>query len=397
MNNKAIKKVAAITSHPIPYQSPIFQAIAQQPDVDLTVYFGCDYGTNSTKIHPGFNKAFAWDIPLLDGYKYVFLKGSKPDIGVNDWRMDGPELKSYFESNDYDGVIVFGWNKVLFWQAIWWAKRYNIPLILRAESNLKNGQSWLKKRIKSFLFPILFKQFKAFMSIGSHNAELYRHFGVDPVSIHDAPYCVDNEFFASRAANSVMEASKLRFELGIPENDTVFLFVAKYIDRKRPLDLISAALMNKEHCNFHVILVGGGELTEVCQGAITANQLDNVHLVGFINQKELPTYYAAADVFVLPSNYETWGLVLNEAMACGLPGIVSDTCGATQDMIIEGETGYSYPMGDVRQLATLMALMAGGTDNCQQMGLRAAEHMQNFSVSIVVSALNNILQRITQK
>lgn len=392
-----MKKIAVITSHPIQYQSPLFRAISQQSDIDLTVYFGCDYGSNPKKVHPGFGKAFAWDIPLLDGYKHVFLKNSKADIGVNDWRLDGPELKSHFESNQYDAVILFGWNKVLFWQAIWWAKKYNISLILRAESNLKHIQSWLTKWIKKVLFPILFKQFKAFMSIGSHNSELYLHYGVQKTAIHDAPYCVDNDFFAEGASKSAIKARQLRLSLGIPESDTVFLFMAKFVDRKRPLDLIAAAVKNRECRNFHVILVGGGELMEACQSAITTNQLDNVHLVGFINQTELPTYYAAADVFVLPSHYETWGLVLNEAMACGLPGIVSDTCGATQDMIIEGETGYSYPMGDVQQLAKLMMLMAENSDNCQQMGLRAAGHVQNFSVPVVVSALKNILQDISKK
>lgn len=392
-----MKKIAVITSHPIQYQSPLFKAISQQSDIDLTVYFGCDYGSNPAKVHPGFGKAFAWDIPLLDGYKHVFLKNSKADVGVNDWRLDGPELKSYFESNQYDAVILFGWNKVLFWQAIWWAKKYNISLILRAESNLKHLQSWFTKWIKKILFPILFKQFKAFMSIGSHNSELYLHYGVKKTAIYDAPYCVDNDFFAEGASKSAFKARQLRLSLGISESDTVFLFMAKFVDRKRPLDLIAAAVKNRECSNIHVILVGGGELMEACQSAITTNQLDNVHLVGFINQTELPMYYASADVFVLPSHYETWGLVLNEAMACGLPGIVSDTCGATQDMIIEGETGYSYPMGDVQQLAKLMMLMADDSENCQQMGLRAADHVQNFSVPLVVSALKNILQDISKK
>ena len=292
-----MKKIAVITSHPIQYQSPLFKAISQQSDIDLTVYFGCDYGSNPTKVHPGFGKAFAWDIPLLDGYKYVFLKNSKADVGVNDWRLDGPELKSHFESNQYDAVILFGWNKVLFWQAIWWAKKYNISLILRAESNLKHIQSWFTKWIKKILFPILFKQFKAFMSIGSHNSELYLHYGVKKAAIYDAPYCVDNDFFAEGASKSALKARQLRLSLGISDSDTVFLFMAKFIDRKRPLDLIAAAVRNREFSNIHVILVGGGELMDACQSAITTNKLDNVHLVGFINQTELPMYYAAADVY----------------------------------------------------------------------------------------------------
>lgn len=397
MINTTVKKIAIVTSHPIQYQIPLFRAISLQSDIDLTVYFGCDYGINPTKVHPGFGKAFAWDIPLLDGYKHVFLKSSKADLGVNDWRLDGPELKSYFQSNQYDAVIVFGWNKVLFWQAIFWAKKYKISLILRAESNLKHTQSWQTKVIKSLLFPYFFKQFDAFMSIGSHNSELYRYYGVQNSSIYDAPYCVDNDFFAWGAKNSEIKAEQLRLSLGISKSDTLFLFMAKFVDRKRPLDLITAAAKNREYRNFHVILVGGGELMEICQDAIIDKRLNNVHLVGFINQTELPVYYAAADVFVLPSQYETWGLVLNEAMACGLPGIVTDTCGAAHDMIIDGKTGYSYPMGDVEQLSKLMVLMSNSLGNCQKMGQRAAKHVQNFSVPLVVSALKNIMQDISKK
>jgi glycosyltransferase involved in cell wall biosynthesis len=397
MINTTVKKIAIVTSHPIQYQIPLFRAISIQSDIDLTVYFGCDYGINPTKVHPGFGKAFAWDIPLLDGYKHIFLKSSKPDVGVNDWRLDGPELKSYFQSNQYDAVIVFGWNKVLFWQAIFWAKKYKISLILRAESNLHNTQSLQIKAIKSLLFPSFFKQFDAFMSIGSHNSELYRYYGVQNSVIYDAPYCVDNDFFAQGAINSEIKAEQLRSRLGISKTDTVFLFMAKFVDRKRPLDLINAAAMNRKNQNFHVILVGGGELMEDCQDAIIDKGLNNVHLVGFVNQTELPVYYAAADIFVLPSRYETWGLVLNEAMACGLPGIVSDTCGAAYDMIIDGKTGYSYTMGDVEQLSKLMVYMSNSLDNCKKMGQQAEKHVQNFSVPIVVSALKNILQDIRKK
>lgn len=389
-----MKKIAAVTSHPIQYQIPFFRAIAEQSDIDLTVYFGCDYGINPKKVHPGFDKAFAWDIPLLDGYKYVFLKNSRANIGVDDWRLDGPELKSYFASNQYDAVIVFGWNMVLFWQAIWWARKFSSSLILRAESNLKHKQSLFTKIAKRIIFPLLFKQVRAFLSIGSGNKELYRYYGVREEQIYDAPYCVDNDFFAKGAVKSSTKAKQLRQSLGIRDSDTVFLFMAKFVDRKRPLDFIEVAVENKKYCNFHLILVGGGELMETCQNTINHNQLNNVHLVGFVNQTELPTYYAAADVFVLPSQYETWGLVLNEAMASGLPGIVSDGCGAAQDMIIEGETGYSYPMGNVKKLAKIMATVADSLDKQQFMSIRAKSHVQNFSVPILVASLKKILADI---
>ena len=167
--------------------------------------------------------------------------------------------------------------------------------------------------------------------------------------------------------------------------------MAKFVDRKRPLDMIAAAAQNKECQSSHMILVGGGELMADCQNAVNSSELENVHLVGFINQSELPMYYEAADVFVLPSSYETWGLVINEAMASGLPCIVSDACGAAKDLIIEGKTGFSYPMGDVKQLAILMKLMANNKENRRQMGLNAAEYVQQFSVESVVSALKKAL------
>lgn len=388
----SVKKIAVLTSHPIQYQAPLFRAIARQPDIDLTVFFGSDHGIASGKVDPGFGKAIAWDISLLEGYKHIFLNGNRPGREVGDWRLDAPGLKSYFKSERYDTVLVFGWSKVLFWQAIWWARMYGIPLIQRGESNLKHAQPWYVKAAKKILFPLLFKQFKAFLAIGKLNAELYRHFGVPEEAIFAAPYCVDNDFFSERAAAQTANARQLRRDSGIHDDDTVFLFMGKFIDRKRPLDLIAAAAKIHVAGNSHVIFVGDGALLEICRNTITADKLTNVHLAGFKNQSELPAYYAAADVLVLPSEYETWGLVLNEAMACGLPCIVSDACGAAADMILEGKTGFTYPMGDVPRLAELMMFMAGNKEARREMGQYAAEYVKNFSLASTVSALEDALR-----
>lgn len=389
-----MKKIAILTTHPIQYQAPLFRAIAKRQNIDLTVFFGSNHGVVPGKVDPDFGKAFAWDVSLLDGYKYVFLDNSRFGMEVSDWRLDAPDLKSYFKSERYDAVLIFGWGKVLFWQAIWWARTYGIPLIQRGESNLKHAQSWYVKAAKQVLFPLLFKQFRAFLAIGRLNTELYRHFGVPEQAIFTAPYCVDNDFFSERAAAQTINAQQLRKDLGIRDGDTVFLFMAKLIDRKRPLDLIAAAAQNHAAGNSHVIFVGDGALLETCRNAIAAGKLTNVHLVGFKNQSELPAYYAAADVLVLPSEYETWGLVVNEAMACGLPCIVSDTCGAAIDTILEGETGFTYPMGDVQRLAKLMKFMADNKQARREMGRHAAAHVRNFSVTSTVSALEDALRYI---
>jgi len=388
------KKIAVVTTHPIQYQVPLFRALARQKNIDLTVFFGSNHGVALGKVDPDFGKAVAWDVPMLDGYRHVFLCNSRPGMEVGDWRLDAPDLKSYLKSERYDAVLVLGWGWMIFWQAIRWARKYATPLILRCESNLKHAQSWYVKAVKRVLFPFLFRQFQAFLAIGKHNAELYRHFGVPEEAIFTALYCVDNEFFAERAAAQTTNARQLRKELGIRDGDAVFLFVAKLISRKRPLDVIAAAAKNRAAGNSHVILVGDGALLETCRNTIAAHKLTNVHLVGFKNQSELPAYYAAGDVLVLPSEYETWGLVLNEAMACGLPCIASDACGAAADMILDGKTGFIYPMGDVRRLAELMRFMADNKQVRHEMGRHAAAHVGNFSVASTVSAFEDALRFI---
>ena len=388
-----VRKIGIITSHPIQYQVPLFRAIAKEPDMDLTVFFGSNHGI-TPKVDPGFGKAFAWDIPLLEGYRYIFLNNSRPGLSVNDWRLDGPELKFYFEKEHYDAVLIFGWNKMLFWQAVWWGRKFRIPLILRAESNLMHRQNRSVRMAKHILFPLLFRKFSAFLAIGQLNKELYRHFGVPEEKIFSAPYCVDNDFFSERAKASEVEAVSLRKSLGIRGSDTVFLFIAKLIERKRPLDLIRAHHLLGGRKDVHTILVGAGLLFGKCASLVRELGLNNVHLVGFMNQTELPLYYSASDILVLPSDYETWGLVVNEAMACGLPCIVSNNCGCAADMIVPGKTGYTYPCGNVAVLVKTMGLLGGNREKLLRMGRSARIFSREFGIDRTVVALKEALVSI---
>lgn len=385
-------KIAIITSHPIQYQAPLFRALANDPNFDLTVFFGSRHGVDTNSYDYDFGRQFKWDIPLLAGYKHVFLKNSRPNIHVSSWRLDGPELKDIFRNEAFGAILTLGWNKVLFWQAIWWGQRSGAALYLRAESNLLHHQPWWVKAAKAILFPMLFRQFRAFLAIGKFNRELYHHYGVPEENVFMAPYCVDNDFFARNSSKQRKNAEILRQNLGISNDQTVFLFAAKFINRKRPLDIIQTAkLINRQ--DLHVIMVGDGPLLPKCRELIGRNGLNNIHLLGFKNQSELPLYYAAADVLILPSEFETWGLVINEAMACGLPCIVSDGCSAAADMIIEGETGYIYPVGDINRLATLMAKIAENKKKLKEMSSHAANYITNFDMQHVVSALKEAISQ----
>lgn len=387
-----INKLAIVTTHPIQYQAPLFRAISEKNHIDLTVYFGSDHGIKPSS-DPGFGKTIIWDIPILEGYRSIFLRNSRPGITVFDWRLDGPELQECFSRNRYDAVLIYGWNKKLCWQATHWAATNNIPQILIGESNLTHRQSLAVRMVKLLVFPRYFRRFRAFLAIGTLNRNLYRHYGVPQEKIFLAPYSVDNDFFADRALEARDAAAALRQNFGIVENDLVFLYVAKLIDRKRPLDLILAHHELRDRKDIHTIIVGDGPLSNDCLNMARKDGMNNVHLVGFKNQTELPLYYAAANVMVLPSEYETWGLVVNEAMACGIPCIVSNKCGCAPDMIIPGETGFTYPVGDVRALAHAMTLFSD-RQLLKQMSDSARSLACDFRIDKTVVALEAALRSI---
>lgn len=384
-------RLGVVTTHPIQYQAPLFRAVAKESEIALTVLFGSRHGLSPT-IDPGFGKAMSWDVPLLEGYEHVFLENSRQGISVNDRRLDAPELRKRLRKRPFDTLLVSGWSNRLYWQAIGWARRYRIPLVLRAESSLRHEQPWSVRLAKRVLFPLFFAQFQAFLAVGTHNAGLYRHFGVPERKIFWAPYCVDNDFFARRAEAATEAGAAVRHSLGIGEHETVFLFVAKFIERKRPADLIRACALLGENAGVHAILVGDGPLHGDCAALKERVGLRNVHLVGFKNQTELGTFHRAANALVLPSQYETWGLVVNEAMASGLPCIVSDRCGCAADAIAEGETGFTYSVGNVQSLATAMRRIADDPEALPRMSKAARAMADRFSVGATVSALHSALK-----
>lgn len=131
----------------------------------------------------------------------------------------------------------------------------------------------------------------------------------------------------------------------------------------------------------HLLMVGTGPLEEACRAHATRHRLP-VSFAGFLNQSEMPSAYAAADCLVLPSDHgETWGLVVNEAMACGLPAIVSDLVGCAEDLVLEGLTGLVSRFGHPPALAAAMGRMAADPGAAARMGATARKRVNgHFSV-----------------
>ena len=174
------------------------------------------------------------------------------------------------------------------------------------------------------------------------------------------------------------------------------MFAGKFIKKKRPLDFVQAIAQQASGIDsIQGLMVGDGPLRAHCE-QIIAHLKVPIRFTGFLNQSAIAGAYAAADALVLPSDGgETWGLVVNEAMACGLPCIVSDKVGCGPDLIAGNETGIVYPVGDVNVLATSMGNMAANLSNLRAMGLRARRRVQEHSVSAAVSGVLECLAAVS--
>jgi len=340
-------RLLIITSHPIQYQVPWFRALHANGRIRLKVLFLSLPNQHQQGV--GFNRDFEWDVPLLDGYDWELAPSASGSIlgGWNGLRLKHP--KADIRAQGPDAVLVTGWQNRGMLQSIIATSRLKLPLMLRAESN-GLAPIGLLKQLKSRW---IVNRAQMLLPIGEANRKFYAQIGATGKLGPDVPYFVDNAFFNSRADSIRSKRASIRSNFGIPNEAVCFLFAGKFIGKKRPTDILRALQSLKDKCQrpLCLLMVGTGPL-EASLKELAAEANLPVKFAGFLNQTEIPAAYVAADCLVLPSDYgETWGLVVNEAMACGLPAIVSDRVGCGPDLVIDAETGFRFRFGDIEALA----------------------------------------------
>jgi glycosyltransferase involved in cell wall biosynthesis len=411
--------LAILTTHPIQYQVPLWQALAKDGTVPFEVWYLSDHGTQHS-YDEQFGKAFKWDLDTLSGYPYHFLRTNK-NANINRFRglRLAEPLSKLFRKKNVKALWIQGWQAMAYWQAVWQAQRAGIQVWLRGESNdLAPPPASLSKRLaKRFLLSQLFSRIEHFLYIGQANKRLYEAYGVRPEQLHAAPYGVDNERFAQQASKLLNQRRDIRRAWNIPDEAFCALFAGKFIPKKHPLDLITAARniqLNYLQRSLHLLFVGSGELgaalRQSChvafdadqESSITENKISNesggnsnntvnASFVGFLNQTEISKAYIAADCLVLPSDYrETWGLVVNEAMASGLPCISSNTCGCSEDMVLPIDTRLCFPTGDTGAIASALITCMEQPDLAQ----KSLDLVEKFNLSVVVSTINKLYGKL---
>ncbi|WP_282112655.1 glycosyltransferase [Maribacter stanieri] len=310
-------------------------------------------------IKGGFDKEFGvnitWDIPLLKGYHYRFFKNSswKPSIFNGFFGLINLGVLIQLFREPKAVIVVHGWNYFTHFMVLMLGKLRGHTICLRNDMPLSHEfykQGWKQKIKKIGLKYFLFPRVNKFFYIGYQNKLFYKSYNIGDTRLVSCPYAVDNERFGEQYKLLSPKISEIKHTMGIPAGDKIIIFSGKYIEKKRPLDLLQA-FKNLNSPNCWLIMVGEGELRATMEAYIMQHSLKQVILTGFVNQSKIAEYYAIGNVFVMCSSLgENWGLSVNEAMNFDLPLLLSDLTGCSNDLVKEGNNGYVFKTGDVDAL-----------------------------------------------
>ena len=394
-----IIRLAFLVTHPTQYQTPLLRLIAAEPGIELKVFFCSDY---STREHwdPGFGRAIEWDISLLDGYEHEFLPAFGGRERMSFWRPYSHGLAKRLRAGNFDTLWIHGYARWFHWVAMFSARRLGIKVLLSDEATpISTPRGPLKRLAKTLFFGALKQACNGFLAIGSLNREYYLERGVAEDRIFHFPYAVDNARFQAAAATAAERREALRAELGLEAGRPIILFVAKLIPRKRAGDLLEAYSRLSVDPAFgapYLVFVGDGELRTTLERHAAAQGLDSVRFLGFKNQSELPGLYDLADVFVLPSVREPWGLVVNEAMNAGRAVIVSDQIGCAPDLVRNGENGFIFEAGDIDALAPALHGVIADAGRCRAMGRKSLEIIDAWGYGEEIAGLKRALEFVAR-
>jgi glycosyltransferase involved in cell wall biosynthesis len=398
-------RVLLVCSHAVQYAVPLFREMAKHPKLDVLVAF-CSLLGSQPAFDPGFGVQVAWDIPLLEGYPWVHVPHRlvKPRLGREAhapllsafFRFINPGLWPLVRKGNFDAIVTNGYAFLSYWIAILAAKFSGVPVIVTSDAVEldRDGKGW-KVPIKKFLLPCVYRLPEAVCVPSSAGITFVRGLGIPQDKVFLTHYTVDNHYFRSQA--EVASRVEVRRGWNILPQAPVALFCGKLSGLKSPQDLLRAfARAGLEQA--YLVYVGDGPLRRELEAEARRRGVgERVRFLGFVNQSRLPEVYAASDILVLPSKHEPFGLVVNEAMCCGLPVVVSDRMGARMDLVEGYETGFVFPAGDLEALASILRELLLDRGRLRRMGEAARERMETWSFREHVEGLVHAVEAVGRR
>ena len=398
-------RLAYLVSHPIQYQAPLLRRIAQEPDIELTVFFGSDFSVRGYK-DKGFGVGVEWDVPLLDGYRHEFLPVLRDDANPRTLSPINYGIFSRLRGENtepaFDVLWTHGYSSLNALQGMVAAKSLGIPVLVRAEPWLGDrGRSGMTLALKHGFFKLLRVFVDGALPIGTLNAAYWRHYMDEDFPLYRMPYAVDNHYFQSQSQDAREGRLSLQTELNLDASRPVILFASKLQSRKRCQDLVEAYknLLSRPEWKLqpYLVIVGDGEERVALERQAAESALEGIRFCGFRNQSELPRFFDLATVFVLPSRHEPWGLIVNEVMNAGRAVIVSDEVGCQPDLIEDGVEGCVFPAGDVSALTDALRRVLATPETAAAMGQRGLAKIRTWDFEEDVRGLRRAIAQVTRK
>lgn len=373
-----MRKLAIVTSHPIQYNAPMFRLLAERGKIAVKVFYSWGQAAEGPVYDPDFRRSFQWDVPLLDGYAYAFIANVSSTPGAGHFfGIRNKELIPALEEWGPDSLLVYGWSFESHLQVL---RHFHgkCQILFRGDSTVLDEPAGfsLRKLFRRLFLRWVYQFVDVALYTGACNKEYYLKHGVPISKLVYAPHAVDNVHFSRSDKPFDVEATLWRKELGIPTESLVFLFAGKLEPKKDPLLLVQAFMLIDDP-TIRLVIAGNGILEEAVRSAAAKDT--RIHVLGFQNQQKMPVLYRMGDVFVLPSKGpgETWGLSINEAMACGRAVIVSSKCGCSPDLVTNN--GYVFAAGNLDELQDCLKRFIAFPEKTKEMGALSLMKIEAFT------------------
>ncbi len=388
-------RVLAVASHPVQYMSPVLRRLAQAPEVQLKVAY-CSLQGAEAMHDPEFNTTVKWDVPLLDGYDWVELRNRGSGV-ESFFGLYNPGLWKEIRTGNYDAVLCYvSYLRASFWISYAACKSAKTAFLFGtdASSLVSREASRWKYYLKKAYWPLLFSLADQVFVPSSATRDLMLSVRVPSSKISLTPYVVDNDWWIAESGK--VDRSAIRASWGASSSTAVILFCAKLQPWKRPMDLLLAfsELSAGERAEAILVFAGEGhQRSELEKNAASLGVADRVRFLGFVNQSRLPGVYTSADLMVLPSEYEPFAVVVNEASCCSCPVAVSDRVGAGRDLVGPVNPDLIFPCGDIGALTSILNKCIVGREQFVEAGRSGRKRMETWSLRESISGAVDAVQR----
>jgi glycosyltransferase involved in cell wall biosynthesis len=358
-----------------PYRIPVFNALAQENGIDLHVIF-------LAETDPKLRQWLVYKDEIL--FSHEVLPSWRGRLGERNLLLNWG-LSAALRRASPEAILCGGYNYPAFWEAGWWARRHRVPFMVWVESTAREQRSW-RSSVEALKRTFL-RSCNAFVVPGKSSAEYLQKYNVQQRAVFSAPNAVDTAFFARSAAAIRADASAFRRQLGLPPR--YFLFAGRLVPEKGIFDLLAAygRLVPELRANVGLVLVGDGPARARLSQSAARISPGQVQLAGFAQREALAAYYALADALIFPTRSDPWGLVVNEAMACGLPIVTTSAVGCAADLLAGGWNGYVVSPGDDAGLAAAMDCLARNPGLRAQMGTSSRLKIRQYSPQMCAAGI----------